>query len=144
MVCVFLWTHSAGGGARTNEVLVARNRDALEAHLDTLLREEHPMAMRFEEAERYEFSVDLEEDPDFDYWFDGKGNEFIMQIFPNVPVSSDGRAWVACGWWGVRSDKYPGFISVTTDKRPETDGNSEVLFEVFILGTQLSKSASKT
>jgi hypothetical protein len=142
MVCVFLWAHTAFDGARTNEVLVARNRNALEAHLDTLLREEHPMAMRFEEAERYEFSVDLEEDPDFDYWFDGKGNEFIMQNFPSVPVSSDGRAWVACRRWGVRMKNFPSLLA-TTDMRPEADVMTEV-FEVFILGTQLSKSASKT
>jgi hypothetical protein len=144
MVCVFLWARTAAAAfdcARTNEVLVARDRDALEAHLDTLLSEEHPMAMRFEEAELHVGWA--EEDPDFDYWYDRKGNEFIMQNFPNVPVSSDGRAWVACKSWGIRSDKYPGFIFVATDKRPETDGNSEV-FEVFILGTQLSKSASKT
>lgn len=145
MVCAFLWVHAADGGARTSEVLVARDRDALEAHLDTLLREEHPMAMRFEEAERREFSVDLKEDPDFDYWFDEKGNQFVMQKFPDVPVSSDGRAWVTSRSWSFRGTKNFYFsVLVTTDKRPEAvDSDSEV-FEVFILGTQLSKSASKT
>jgi hypothetical protein len=142
MVCVFLWTRAAeaaAGGAWTSEVLVARDRDALGAHLDTLIEEEHPMAMLFEEAEPLVSWT--KEDPDFGCWYGRKGNEFRLENFHNVPVSSDGRAWVTLK--SSRSDKYPGFLLVATDKRPETDGNSEVL-EVFILGTQLSKSASKT
>lgn len=145
MVCAFLWAHlaaGAAGGARTIEVLVARDRDALEAHLDTLLREEHPMAMRFEEAERREFVEP--ESCDFDDWVDQNGNQFVMQNFPEVPVSSDGRAWVTIRWWNFRGAKNLYFSQVKTDKRPEAvDSDSEV-FEVFILGTQLSKSASKT
>jgi hypothetical protein len=143
MVCVFLWAHAteaAAGGAWTSEVLVARDRDALEAHLDTLIGEEHPMAMRFEEAERHVSWA--KEDPDFDCWYGRKGDEFRLQIFPDVPVSSDGRVWVTSK--SFRRDKYPGLLFVATDKRPEAvDSDSEV-FEVFILGTQLSKSASKT
>jgi hypothetical protein len=137
MVCVFLWTRAeaAAGVARTNEVLVARDRDALYAHLNTLIEEEHPMAMRFEEADHHVSWV--EDNPDLDYWYDKKGSEFVLQNFPNVPVSSDGRAWVVCKRWGIRN-------SVFTDKRPDpVEGEGEV-FEVFILGTQLSKSASKT
>ena len=147
MVCGFLWAHTAAaadGGARTIEVLVARDRDALEAHLDTLLREDHPMAMRFEEAERREFVRPKKEPTDFDDWFDQNGNQFVMQNFPEVPVSSDGRAWVTIRWWSLRGTKNLYFSQVKTDKRPEAvDSDSEV-FEVFILGTQLSKSASKT
>jgi hypothetical protein len=117
-------------------VLVARDRDALEAHLDTLLREEHPMAMRFEKAERDEYL-------DFEYWCDSEeGNHFMLQIFPEVPVSSDGRAWVACTWWDLLNPSFPALF-VTTYKRPDVSDRTEV-FEVFVLGTQMSKSALKT
>jgi hypothetical protein len=143
MVCVFLWTHNEFNVAQTKEVLVTRDRDALEAHLDTLLRQEHPMAMRFEEAERYESSEDPEEDPDFDYWCDSEGNYFMMHLFPEVPVSSDGRAWVACTRWTVFGTPFPA-LKVTTDKRPDVTDTLTEVFEVFILGTQMSKSALKT
>jgi hypothetical protein len=145
MVCVFLWAHTAAaadGGARTTEVLVAPDPGELVAHWNAMLREDHPMALRFKEAS-YELLESEDGEPGLDCWYDGKGNEFARRNFPEVPVSSDGRAWVVCRWQRGRYRLHIDSLFVTTDKVPEGDGNSEV-FEVFILGTQLSKSASKT
>jgi hypothetical protein len=141
MVCVFVWQRR-DGTVTISEVLAARNRDELEAHLDRLLREAHPMAMRYEESFQFEYSNDFGEDLHYDFWSNSNGSSFIMQDFPKVHVPSDGRVWVVP--MTVEIHKSLTACSVFTDKRPDpVEGEGEV-FEVFILGTQLSKSASKT
>lgn len=135
MVCIFfVQFHPAD---RADTVLVARTRAELDDHLDLLLENSHPLAMLWAETERFE-----------DHWgvFGRTTNDplalFYIQDFPDVSPAADGRVWVT-RTIEFAINLHNAKFDVFSD--PESITSSEVnVFEVYVIGTQHTKSALKT
>jgi len=138
MVCIFfVQVHPA---ERADTVLVARTRAELDDHLDLLLENSHPLAMLWTESERFEVSWGVFGRTKFDTpsWA-----LFYIEDFPDVSPATDGRVWVTQrtkGFDGI--DELDGNFEVFSD--PESITSSDVnVFEVYVIGTQHTKSALK-
>lgn len=125
---------------RADTVLVARTRAELDDHLDLLLENSHPLAMLWAETERFEMSWGV-----FGrrYMHDTRSSAlFFIQDFPDVSPAADGRVWVT-RTIEFANNLHNAKFEVFSD--PELITSSEVnVFEVYVIGTQHTKSALKT
>lgn len=124
-------------------VLVARTREELDDHLLELLSQDHPMLVLREAGENcpcgWGDSWDyVPEDGSFRL-------DFFLQEFPDVVTPSDGRVWVVHDL-DQRFDNsycYNDMFKVVTDPASYGDDSHKDVFEVYVLGTQHTKSATK-
>lgn len=124
-------------------VLVARTRKELDDHLLLLLREDHPLLVPREAGENYPCEwgdswVYVPEDGSFCL-------DFFLQEFPDVVPPSDGRVWVVHDL-EERFDVsycYNDMFKVVTDPASYVYDSHKDVFEVYVLGTQHTKSAIK-
>ena len=119
MVCIFFVQFPPS--ERADTVLVARTRAELDDHLDLLLENSHPLAM---------------------LWADTRSSTlFHIQDFPDVSPAVDGRVWVT-RTIEFANNLHNAKFEVFSD--PELITSSEMnVFEVYVIGTQHTKSALK-
>ena len=136
MVCIF-FVHFPPS-ERADTVLVARTRAELDDHLDLLLENSHPLAMRWAEAERFE-----------EHWgvFGRTTNDplamFYIQDFPDVSPAADGRIWVTRRTKMFANNLHNGIFEVFSDHESITSSSDVDVHEVYVIGTQHTKSALK-
>jgi hypothetical protein len=138
MVCIFFVQFHPK--ERTDTVLAARTRAELDDHLDLLLENSHHLGMHWFEAERFELDWGVFGRPKTDALSSAL---FYVQDFLDVSPAADGRVWVAHHPKVLDNNSYNGKFEVVSD--PESITSSEVdVFEVYVIGTQHTKSALKT
>jgi hypothetical protein len=107
------------------------------------LENSHPLAMLWAETERFEMSWGVFGRTKYAKYDTAPAALFYIQVFPDVSPATDGRVWVTQrtkGFDGI--DEFNGNFEVFSD--PESITSSEVnVHEVYVIGTQHTKSALK-